>query len=212
MPTQTFRRLAFVSAFASLGIVATFTLLAGAAVPGYSHLAQFMSELGASGAQHEWSVRLLGFLPAGVTLLLFCYAAHLVLPRSTLTSLATIGLAIFAAGYVVSAAFPCDFGCRPKNPSTSQIIHNVCGLAGYLAAPIFLFAFAREAHKWPSARVVCVSGYIASSVALLGLLMIDPSSPIAGLGQRLLEGSVLMWSVLCGYYISVTSASKNSAA
>lgn len=193
---------AFVSAVASLAVVALMALVAGAALPNYNHLSQFISELGAREAAFEWPVRLLGFLPAGVLLLVFCYFAYSALPRSRASSLAWVGFAIYAAGYVVSAAFPCDLGCRPKNPSTSQVIHNIGGLAGYLLAPAFLFTLGQAARTWPGAQRLVLSGYGASGLALVGLVMLDPSSPFAGLGQRLLEGAVLVWAVLCGHYIS----------
>ena len=202
MHSHLFKQLPLVSAAASLGIVALLALLAGAAVPNYSHLSQFISELGARDAPYEWPVRIFGFLPAGFLLLMFCFLAHSALPRSRRTSIALLGFAIYAAGYLVAAAFPCDFGCRPRHPSTSQIIHNIGGLAGYLIAPAFLFTLARQALAWPAARAVVLSGYVASAMALIGLTMLDPSSPIAGLGQRLLEGAVLTWAVVCGHYIS----------
>lgn len=69
------------------------TLLGGLFTPGYSHVSQFISELGASQAAHEYPVRLIGFLPAGVTLLAFCWFAHRALPKASLTSAALIALA-----------------------------------------------------------------------------------------------------------------------
>ena len=202
MHSRLSKRLPLVFAAASLGFVALLALLAGAAVPNYSHLSQFISELGAREAPYEWPVRLFGFLPSGVSLLVFCFLAHSALPRSRATSVALMGFAVYAAGYLVAAAFPCDFGCRPRHPSTSQIIHNLGGLAGYLISPAFLFTLARQARAWPAARAVVFSGYVSSGLALIGLIMLDPSSPVAGLGQRLLEAAVLTWAVVCGHYIS----------
>lgn len=196
-------RLALVCAVASLGTVALLALLGGAAVPGYSHLAQFISELGARGAPFEWPVRLLGFLPASVLLLGFCHFARRALPRSRAGDLAWLGFAVYAAGYGVAAAFPCDPGCRPDPPSMSQVIHNVGGLAGYLLAPAFLLTLALQARSWPGARAVAQAGLLASGCALLGLVLLaDPSSPVAGLGQRLLEGAVLVWAVVCGHHLA----------
>ena len=199
------KQLPLVCAAASFCIVALLALLAGAAVPNYSHLSQFISELGARGAPFEWQVRIFGFLPSGILLLIFCFFAHAALPRSRTTSMALMGLAIYAAGYVVAAAFPCDLGCRPRHPSASQIIHNLGGLAGYLIAPAFLFALARQARDWPAASAVVLAGHVASALALIGLILLDPSSPVAGLGQRLLEAAVLTWAVVCGHYISSRS-------
>ena len=199
-------KLAAASAFACFVVVALMVVLAGALTPGYSHISQFISELGARGAAHEWSVRFLGFLPAGVLLLSFCWFAHRSLPCSTPTTLALLGLAVYAAGYLVAAAFPCDLGCRPSKPSPSQLIHNAGGLLGYVLAPAFLFALARAARAWPNATHLGAAGYATAGLALLGLLTFSPTSPLAGLSQRLLEFAVLAWVLLCGRYLGKRGA------
>ncbi len=186
----------------SLAFMVLMVLIAGWFTPGYSHVSQFISELGAREAHCERSVRFGGFLPMGVLLLGFCLSAFQVLPRSRSTDLGLIGLAIFAAGYLVAAAFPCDPGCRPSEPSTSQLIHNAAGIIGYVLAPGFLFCFARAAREWPDAGFLTLAGYVASVLALVGLLTISPASPLVGLSQRLLEASVLVWVALCGRYFS----------
>ena len=199
-------KLSVITAVASLAVMVGMVLLAGAFTPGYSHTSQLISELGASGAPFEWPVRLAGFMPSGVLLLGFCFSAYTKLPRSNSTALALAGLGLFATGYLVAAAFPCDFGCRPTNPSTSQLVHNAGGLAGYLVAPASLFALARSARSWPAAGALIVAGYVAAGLALLAVLTLSPNLATAGLSQRLLEASVLVWAVLCGSYLVRRSA------
>lgn len=182
-------------------------VMAGALTPGYSHVSQYISELGARGAPQEWSVRLAGFLPAGILLLAFCWYAYAALPRSTGATLALVGLALYAAGYVIAAAYPCDPGCRPDKPTTSQLIHNAGGLLGYLLAPAFLLTFARAARTWPGASHLAIAGYAAAGLALVGLLTLSPTSSTAGLSQRLLELAVLGWVAYCGRYLSRQAAS-----
>lgn len=200
--SRTIAKLGALTGQLSLAVMVLMVLLAGWFTPGYSHVSQFISELGAREAPCEWSVRLAGFLPMGVLSLSFCLSAFLSLPRSRAMTLGLAGLAIFAAGYLVAAAFPCDPGCRPSEPSMSQIIHNAGGIIGYVLAPGFLYCFGRAAREWPHAGFLAFAGYAASVLALLGLLTISPASPLAGLSQRLLEGSVLVWVALCGRYVS----------
>ena len=183
-------------------VMAVLVLVAGAFTPGYSHVSQFISELGARGAPHEWAVRFAGFLPAGLLLLAFCGFAFAALPRSISAALGLFGLAFYAAGYLVAVVFPCDLGCRPEVPSASQLIHNAGGLLGYVLAPAFLLAFARAAHTWPNAGGLSVAGYICAGLAFLGLFSLSPGSSFAGLSQRLLEFAVLAWVVLCGRYLA----------
>lgn len=195
-------KLSAITSLGSLVVMVLLVVIAGAMTPDYSHLAQYISELGARGAPHEWSVRLAGFLLVGILLLAFCALAYTVVPRSRGTTMGFFGLAIFAAGYLVAAAFPCDPGCRPSEPSTSQLIHNAGGLVGYLLAPLFLFILAREARSWPGARGLVIAGYVAAALAILSLLTGSPDSPTAGLSQRSLEASVLVWSASCGRYLA----------
>ncbi len=195
-------RLSAFTAMACCVVMALLVAVGGALTPGYSHTSQFISELGARGAPQEWGVRLAGFLPAGLLLLAFCWFAGAALPRSIGTTLGLAGLALYAAGYLVAAAFPCDPGCRPEFPSTSQLVHNAGGLLGYLLAPAFLLALSRAAHAWPGAGRVAMAGYAASGLALVGLLTLSPESPAAGLSQRLLEFAVLGWVAYCGRYVA----------
>jgi len=199
-------QLTFLAALASAICVFCLTLVGGIATPGYSHVSQFISELGASQSAYEYPVRFIGFLPAGVTLLAFCWLAYAALPKSRLTTAAMLGLAIYAIGYVAASLFPCDPGCRPKDPSASQVVHNLVGGAGYLVAPCFLLIFGVRSRSWPKSDFLQAVGFAAAAVALLGLLSLSPSSPYVGLSQRAIEASVLGWVITCGWYVRAQSS------
>lgn len=186
----------------TLAVMVAFSVALGALTPGYSHVSQFISELGASGAPYEWWARRLGFLPAGVLMLAFCGLAFVALPRSKSMVLGLAGLGIFAAGYVVASQFPCDPGCRPAEPSASQVIHNTLGGLGYLLAPAFLLALSQAVRPWPGTAWLVNSGRVAAVLALVGLLTLTPESPFVGLSQRLLEAAVLGWVALLGLYLA----------
>lgn len=183
---------ALVATLAILGA----TLVGGALHPGYDHAAQFISELGARGAPAEALMRYAGFLPAGLALCVFAFAARAGLPRSTLVGLGLLGVVVFAIGYLAATAFPCDAGCRPADPTPSQQLHNALGLGGYLLAPLFLSAFGAGLRRWH--RGLAAGAFVAAAASLLGLLSMAPSSPYVGLSQRLLEASVLGWVLACG--------------
>jgi hypothetical protein len=193
--------LAFWSALLSALAIAGLTIGGGMGTPDYSHVSQFISELGARGALHERAVRFAGFLPAGIVLLVYCIAAHTALPKSGLKTAGLIGLAIYASGYVVAAFWPCDFGCRPEQPSLAQFIHNAVGGIGYLLAPVSMFLLAHSARSWPDAKHLVTLGYAAAAIALVGMLTLDPASPFVGLSQRAIESAVLAWVVTSGFYI-----------
>lgn len=193
-------RLVFVFAVLSaLSIVLT-TLVGGAFFPGYNHATQFISELGARGAPQEMVVRFGGFLSTGVFFWLFCRAAHRALPRSTLTTLGLIGLLIYALGYIGAVFFPCDPGCRPAIPSFSQMMHNLFGLVGYVMAPAFLATLGWSARRWPRGGFLSALGFITAGLAFVGLMGLSPEFRYPGLSQRLIEASVLVWVLACGWY------------
>jgi len=177
------------------------TLLGGALTPGYSHLSMYISELGARGAPLEWPLRLAGFLPAGLLMLAFCVAAWRALPHRWPVAVSLLGLVLYALGYLIAVVFPCDLGCRPAEPSLSQVIHNAGGLLGYLLAPLILLLMARQARAWREARHLVWSGHAAAALALCGLLTLAPESPLVGLSQRAIEAAILLWFTLLGLYL-----------
>jgi hypothetical membrane protein len=187
----------------TLGVLAVvlLTIVGGANFPNYNHASQFISELGADGAPNARFINLAGFLPAGIFITAFAFFARRSLPRSAATTFGMIGLALFALGYLVAVVFPCEPGCRPADPTLSQAIHNLFGLAGYLIAPPSLFALGWQAGRWPKARHLSVLGFLGAGFALLGLLFLSPDFKYVGVAQRVLEGSVLTWIMACALYL-----------
>jgi hypothetical protein len=182
--------------------VVLLTVVGGANFPNYSHASQFISELGAEGAPNARIINLAGFLPAGLFITAFAFFARQSLPRSGATTFGMVGLAFFALGYLVAAVFPCEGDCRPAEPTLSQAIHNLFGLAGYLIAPLSFFALGWQARRWPKARYLSVLGFIGAGLALLGLLFLSPEFQYVGVAQRVLEGSVLIWIMACALYLA----------
>ncbi len=193
-----------VLASACLGALAVvlLTVIGGAAFPNYSHVSQFISELGARGAPHATLVAYAGFLPAGILVCAFAALAWKALPRSTPTTLGMLGIALFGLGYLVAVYFPCDAGCRPAEPSGAQLVHNALGLAGYLAAPPSLALLGWQARRWPGAKGLSMLGFAGAVLALIALSLLSPEFAYVGVAQRVLEASVLSWIVACGFYVN----------
>lgn len=179
-------------------------VIGGASWDGYDHVAQYISELGANGAPYGWHVSWLGFLPIGLLICAFAYFAWAAAPRTALSTLGFVGVFLFSIGYVGSAFFPCDLGCRPDTPSFSQVMHELVGLAGYLLAPLTLLLLGIAAWKWPGAIWLSILAFITAATSLVGLGgLMDPASPQVGLYQRVLEASMLSWVVACGLYLGL---------
>jgi hypothetical protein len=197
-------KLAMVTALLGAAWLLAMVLIGGATFPSYDHVSQYISELGATGAPRGFEVSWFGFLPIGILICAFAIFAGLAAPRSVLAVLGFIGVFLFSIGYVGSAFFPCDFGCRPEEPSLSQVMHELVGLAGYLLAPLTLLLLGLAAWSWPRARWLAAFSFVAAAGALVGLGgLFDAESPTVGLYQRVLEVSMMSWVVGCGLYLGV---------
>lgn len=194
-------RLAFTTGLLGPLVILLLVVLGGATFPNYSHLSQFISELGAREAPHQKLISYGGFLPAGILLCVFAISASQVLPRSGMTLLGLVGLAYYALGYVASAFFPCDPGCRPVEPSFSQWVHNLVGGTGYVAGGAALVVLGLRARSWPDPRHLSALGVICGGISLGAFLLMAPSFRYVGLVQRVLETSMLLWVVACAFYI-----------
>jgi len=191
-------------------ILLTFTIVGGAVFPQYSHASQFISELGARDAPHEYLVRFAGFLPVGILSCIYLLGAYTRLPRSTLTTLGLLGIFVFALGYLAAAIFPCDPGCRPAEPSLSQGLHNLIGSAGYILSPGFLFLFGLASRRWPNQRHLPKIAFGCAAATTLGLLTFNPESPWVGISQRLIETAVWIWIILSAAYLNSTQPEQGS--
>lgn len=141
--------------------------IAGAMYPGYSHVDQAMSLLGAEGAPTKELSPLINNFPLGVLFMLF--GASVLLRFSNRWArfsgllIMLHGLGSFGTGY-----FACDAGCAPTNPSISQNLHNLAGLI------MALSLLASGLWVWLARRVLaspCFSWFsLACTLAALGAL------------------------------------------
>ncbi len=196
-------KLAMVSALLVAAWHVAMLVIGGATFAGYDHMSQFISEMGATGAPHSFAVSWYGFAPIGVLMGAFATFAWLAAPRSVLFTLGLIGIFIYAVGYVGTAAYPCDYGCRPENPTVTHQIHLLFGLVSYLVAPLMLLLLGLAVRKWPKAGWLFMVGIIGAIGSFAGLMTFDPESPFVGLSQRVIEASVIGWIVACGLYLGL---------
>lgn len=196
-------KLAMVSALLVAAWHVAMLVIGGANFPGYDHVSQFISELGATGAPHSFEVSWYGFAPIGVLMIVFAVCAWLAAPRSILFVLGLLGIVVYAVGYVGTAAYPCDYGCRPENPTPTHEMHLLFGLGSYLFVPLFLVFLALAVRKWPKAGWLFALGVIGAIASLGGLVTFDPESPFVGFSQRVIEASVIGWIVACGLYLGL---------
>lgn len=172
----------------------------------YSHIQQFISEGYAIDTPYGIYIRLLGYIPSGVLIVLFSFSGLKFLPKSNLLNIGLMGFAMFyGLGNITVAIFPCDSGCNKEliNPSISQIIHNISGALTYLIVPVCLILIGVASKNWQNKKSISTLSLICGFIALLFSLLLssNPTGNYIGLFQRLVEGSILFWLVNFAYYI-----------
>ncbi len=199
-------KISFWSAIIGIVVIISYAILGGMTYPAYDHAAQYLSELGAIDAPHRELISWGGFFLFGVLIILFAITAWLSLPKSTLMTVGFIAIAYYAVGSMQAAFFPCDIGCRPEDPSFSQIMHNVIGGTSYLAGLIGLIILGKIARKWQNASALSWFGIIGGVIGIIAFGFLDPSFAYVGIAQRVLETCMNFWILLCAFYIRKQSS------
>lgn len=188
------RTLAALCGLAAAALALLVPLLGGAAEPGYSHAAQYISELGAAGATHAGIVSLLGFAPIGALVLGFLCLVSPSLPRGPATRVGLVCFSTVGVAYLVASVFPCDAGCPPSG-SAAQMLHSLAGILEYVgavAAMRFLALAFRGDPTWRPLAPLCLVVALVVGLAFVAMLAQELAA-YRGLSQRLAEAAIFLW-------------------
>jgi hypothetical protein len=146
-------------------------------------------------------MNLAGFVPSG--LLIAGFGASLVAlgPRTTLSVVGALLVAIFGLGITGAGVYSCDPGCPRRDLSAEaaahQLVSSLAFLAGLLALGIWAHRFRRLAGWRSMWRYTA-----ASAVAALALLVVLDASlddrGYAGVWQRLFLATLYLWCAVVG--------------
>jgi hypothetical protein len=178
------------------------TVVGGVQLNGYSHINQYISESYASGTEHASALRMYGFIPSGILLMIFSFLYPRIVAKSKAVRLAFLGIGVFyGLGTVVTSIFPCDFGCDMSKPSISQIVHNMMGFLTYVIVPICVIGIGVKTRKWEGySRLSIISlGIGFLSLLFVAILFMNPEGDFKGLFQRVIEGSILLWILYASF-------------
>lgn len=165
-----------------------YLIVLGAMTPGYSHLANFNSELSARGAIYQDEAAL-SVSMVGVLLLLY----SLGLARWTRPSgsglWGSLVLALTGIAFILIGVFPCDPGCSLEDPSPTMKAHLLAGFGGMslqaVAMTIFAFYGGAPGEDLRVGRISRVLGALAILAiiwlfgAYLGLAHLLPNPVLA---------------------------------
>lgn len=202
------RTLALACAVLSLLIFAGATLAGSLAYPGYDHLRQFISELGATGALTGPSVSL-AFIVSGALLTVFWLICAIQFPRTPLFLIGFGLSALNGLGLMFGGVFPCDFECEMDDASLSGVLHEIVGGIGYLAAVVGIFLIGLAARKQPTLGGLFPLSLICGVPALCVVWFVQPEFHWLGIAQRILETVFAVWAV--GVALSLRRASETPA-
>jgi len=189
---------------AACGIVAPIldvlvTAWLGALDPGYSHVRQYISELGEPGRPYAWAFAawclLWGLLFAG-----FAIALGHGLGRRTGSWLGPGAVLIMAASSIVVGFFPCDPGGTAE--TVSGQVHLIVG--GWIGTPAIIFApflswvGMRGREEWRGYRGLTLAAGVLLAVVAGWLTIchygnLDRSAYAVGVVQRLVLVILYVW-------------------
>ena len=176
-----------------------FTLIfGGLLIKNYDITNQFISESYAIDTKHGVSLRLLGYIPSGIIIALFCFLAEKYLDPKLVVKIGFYGIGIFyGLGTTVTGIFPCDSGCNKEllNLSSSQIIHNIAALLMYLFVPLLIIliglAIRKTRHRF-SIQSTMLGLFSLIFVYLFGSELLGE---YVGIYQRIIEIIFALWII-----------------
>ena len=171
-------------------------LLTALAYPGYSHLDQAMSQLGAQGSPTQGFSAWVNNLPLGVLFVLFAVGVMRQVRGSRLALFSAVlifvhGLASFATGY-----FACDQGCAPAQPSFSQQMHNLAGLVMFLSLTLASLLWAFVSRRLLGSRGFGLFSLACTVLAVATVVLMAQAGEAGhsfGLYQRINYGISVIW-------------------
>ena len=161
-------------------------------------LSQYISESFALGTPYGLYLRYFGLFPAGVLFIIFAFSIPSLVDDY---KPAKFGFYLFAMFYgigtILVALFPCEYGCSRHLNSigTLQILHNLFGLLTYLLTPFSLLLVGIKLKglliNSQLSAVSLVFGF--ASLVLVYAFLSGLDGDFAGLYQRMIEASLLIW-------------------
>jgi hypothetical membrane protein len=170
-------------------------VVAGAMRPGFSHVTQYISELGEQGSPTETLMRYAAFEFTGFLYLCFALILRVDVRNSRFSRLAACLIALAGLGRIGAGVFPCDPGCAGL--SLSQNLPHFFATVGFgsgiLATIVGGVIF--RIHGWPKVFTGYSVGTGISALTFFLLLMTWSQNPMKtpGLFEHLATLILSLW-------------------
>lgn len=179
-------------------------ILCGALRPGYSHVTQFISELGETGGSHAALMNLLGFIPTGIIVAGFGLSMAYLFPRTSLSLAAAVLIVVYGLGLLGAGVYCCDPGCPSQHLSFDGMMHRVVSVTALLAGVLGIALWARCFRSLAAWRSMSRYSAVSSAMALVFLLLVgltEQSRVFTGVWQRLCLVTMDLWCALVGFRV-----------
>ncbi len=142
-----------------------------------------------------------GFIPMGLLFLCFAVSTWALVPRTRLSSFATVLLVLFSLGGTTAGLASCDVGCPEGSGSLANALHNTISPLAFIALILATAALGVYFRSVPAWRPFWLYSVGTASVALGCFVMMVASlqsREFTGLWQRLLLAILFAWTTVVG--------------
>jgi hypothetical membrane protein len=176
--------------------------LTGAMRPEFSHITNYISELGERGSSTEFLMRYAGFVFTGFLYVCFAAALRATFRDGWYSMLAAGLIGLDGLGRMGAGVFACDPGCGGLSPS--QELHRLFATLGFSSAILAAIAwgFSFQRRGWP--RPLTWYSVGTGILALIFLLLMSWSrNPLnaRGLFEHLATGVLSLWLLVFAAYL-----------
>jgi hypothetical membrane protein len=192
MKTNTLHILALCGVVGPLLFTLVLLVLGILAAP-YNHVAQYMSELGATGVPYAIVMNAAGFIMLGCCIILSALGLHQGINSSNKSKIGPTLLMFSGIGFIMTGFLPCDPGC--VTVSIIGILHGYAALLAQMALILALLPFAfrvKNVKGWENYDLFSLVMFLLS-LLLAGLYKSFLFEGTIGLLQRLSFGVPLAW-------------------
>jgi len=205
-------KITFLIGIVGVSLFVISSILGGFLIENYSVMSQYISESYAIDTEYGKILRIIGYIPSGFLIALFCFVAVRYFQSSKQLKIGFYGIGVFyGLATIVVAIFPCDSGCNKEliAPSSSQLIHNFVGSLTYLFVPIFMILIGSGLKK-TSNKLFSLQSILlgALSILFVYLLIANPNSGYIGIYQRMVEMFFVIWIIFCALAINKSAFNR----
>jgi magnesium-transporting ATPase (P-type) len=168
----------------------------GSLTPGFDHVSQLMSELGARGSRTENISPIINNYPIGVLFIVFGVGVYLKSQSKKTKVLASALFIVHGMGSIFAGAFSCDIGCPLVGGSVDQNIHTLSGLVMFSSLCMACLMWCRPNFNLTESGVFGMFSLVCLVLASFFLLITTITlflGEYTGLFERLSYGILCAW-------------------